>query len=117
MTPIAQDAFTAHLQVGVLDADSVRALRAVLLDHGNEPKTHFIIDLRQADDGQDMTLFALLSAKARSVSEAMGSMTAVRPTQRLTHLFTTVGVHVTQELPAIAVAERVLELSIGLLRT
>lgn len=117
MAPIAHDALTVHLQVGVLDADSVRTLRTVLLDHGNEPKTHVIIDLRQAEDGHDMTLFALLSAKARSVGEALGSMTAVRPTQRLAHLLTTVGVHVTQELPAIAVAERVFVRSIGLLRT
>lgn len=105
-----------HLQIGSLNAESTRALREILLDRGNEPGTHLIIDLRQMDDGHDMTLFALLSTKARSISEVLGRMTAVRPTQRLAHLLTTVGVHVTQDLPKMAAAEGILILSIGLLR-
>jgi|GEM_PF-4910975 len=105
-----------HLQIGSLDAGSTRDLRELLLDRGNEPGTHLIIDLRQMDDGHDMTLFALLSTKARSISQVLGRMTAVRPTQRLAHLLSTVGVHVTQDLPKIGLAEGILILSIGLFR-
>ena len=107
---------TVLLTIGSLGPSSTQVLRELLHARANEPGTHFVVDLRQMDDGHDMTLFALLAAKARSVTDGLGRMTAVIPSRRLSHLLATVGVSISRELPSLGVLHRLDVLSVGLLR-
>jgi hypothetical protein len=95
------DVPTLHLVIGDLDALSTGQLRGVL-EREDMPGGHVVVDLRQMDDSHELTLFALLAGKARAVAEVTGNVTAVHASQRLGHLLRSVGIHVAEELPALA---------------
>lgn len=54
-------------RVGALDFGSTRVLRELLFDR-TESGTQFLVDWSQMDDQHEMTLFALLAAKARAAT-------------------------------------------------
>ena len=110
------EGLTIHLRIGALDPRSTRVLRELLLARAEPPGTHLVVDLGQMDHHHEMTLFALLAAKARAVTETLGRMTAVGPTQRLAQLLVAIGVTVTRELPVVTVLARVEMISVGQLR-
>ncbi len=112
----ANKVVTLHLR-GVIDFGSTRVLRELLFDCTDEPGTHLLADLSQMDDQHEMTLFALLAARARAATGVLGGITAVNPTQRLAHLLVAIGVTVTRELPALGALAHVEVINVGQLRT
>ena len=85
---------TVTLRVGPLTPVTVRDLRLALSDVKAGPATHPIVDLRETDDHNELSVCALLSERARSTIVADGSMTAVGPSRRLSHLLVATGIPV-----------------------
>lgn len=74
---------------------------------------HVVVDLREMDDAHELTLFALLATKALAVADATGDITAVRPSLRLAHLLSTIGVTITREVPVLAGLASIETVTIG----
>jgi hypothetical protein len=83
-----------HLRIGRLDYASVSQLRQLLHTCPSGPDVHLLVDLTQAGDEHDMTLFALLAGMARPLRAAGGTTTALRARSRLSNLLIAIGVTV-----------------------
>lgn len=97
MTSIAvhsPDITNVHLRIGGLDYTSISQLRQLLHSCPSGPDVHLVVDLTQAGEDHDMTLFALLAEKARPLRAAGGATTALRANSRLSNLLIAIGVTV-----------------------
>lgn len=83
---------TVTVRVGPLNPVDVRDLRLALSDVNAGPTTHLIVDVCEMDDHNELSVFALLAERARSTIVAEGSMTAVGPSRRLSHLLVATGI-------------------------
>lgn len=97
LTSTAEIGLVVTLRVCPLDETAVRALRAALLGCEAGPEFHLVVDLREADDRHEITLFALLSETARTTEIAHGNMTALGASRRLSRLLVATGVPVVRE--------------------
>lgn len=104
---------TVTLRVGPMTALNVRDLRLALSDVNAGPTTHLIVDLREMDEHNELSVYALLSERARSTSLADGNMTAVGPSRRLSHLLVATGIPVVRNPVEPHATARRQELCIG----
>jgi hypothetical protein len=87
-------AHTVVLRIGLLDYRSTARLRQALQECPSGPGVHLAVDLSDAGTDHDMTVFAILAEKVRALHTTGSTVTALRPSTRLTHLLTALGVRV-----------------------